>query len=135
MDPKGAQMEPESQQTKPQGPPEYENHAKIVAPSVRMEPQGRPKCKKITNKCRKVVIRNENVPRGAEKHTWTQATHQRRKQRETRISKQANKRTNTPIHIYKNKALNNKTTRPLETSFELQTQTQTPAAGCSPKAT
>ena len=50
-------------------------------------------------------------------------------------SKQTNKRTNTPIDIYTNKNRNNKTTRPLESSFELQTQTQTPAAGCSPKAT
>ena len=65
------------------------------------------------------------------------ATNQPKKQRETRIGKQAGKRTNTLITIYTNKNRNNKTTRPLESNFELQTQTQTqtPAAGCSPKAT
>ena len=52
-----------------------------------------------------------------------------------RNQRQASQRTNTPITIYTNKNRNNKTTRPLESSFELQTQTQTPAAGCSPKAT
>ena len=146
MDPKGAQTEPKNQQTEPQGPTKYEKHAKIShqgwqsgAPSVTMESQGPPKCKKSTKRSPKVRIRHENVPQSAEKHTSThrhqQPTNQPKKQRETRIGKQASKRTNTPITIYTNKNRNNKTTRPLESSFELQTQTQTPAAGCSPKAT
>ena len=67
--------------------------------------------------------------------TNNQPTNQPKKQRETRIGKQASKRINTPITIYTNKNRNNKTPRPLESSFEMQTQTQTPVAGCSPKAT
>ena len=80
--------------------------------------------------CRKVPKNTQ-----AHKDTNNQPTNQPKKQRETRIGKQANKRTNTPIDIYTNKNRNKKTTRALESNFELQTQTQTPAAGCSPKAT
>ena len=76
--------------------------------------------------CRKVL-------KNTQAHIDT--NNQPKKQRETRIGKQASKRTNTPMTIYTNKNRNNKTTRPLESSFEVRTQTQTPAAGCSPKAT
>ena len=43
-------MEAKNQQTEPQGPTKYENHAKMGAPSVTIESQGRPKCKKSTKK-------------------------------------------------------------------------------------
>ena len=138
MDPKGAQTEPKNQQTEPQGPTKYENHAKMLTKAGKVEPQvlqwsprapqrtrkaqkRLPKCKQGTKMCRK-------VPKNIQKHIDT--TNQPRKQRETRISKQPNKPINTHIHIY-----TTLTARPLESSFELQTQTQTPAAGCSPKAT
>ena len=45
-------------------------------------------------------------------------------------NKPTNKQTNKHTHTHTNKHPNNKTT-----SFALQTQKQTPAAGCSPKAT
>ena len=85
--------------------------------------------------CRKVLKTHTHTHTHTSTHRHQQPTNQPKKQRETRIGKQANKQTNTPKTIYTNKYRNNKTTRLLESSFELQTQTQTPAAGCSPKAT
>ena len=119
MDPKGAQTEPTNRQTEPQGPTKYEKHTKIShqgwqsgAPSVTMESQGPLKSKKSTKRFPKVRIRHENVPQSAKNtqahiDTNSQPTNQPRKQRETRISNQANKRTNTPIHLYTNKNPNN----------------------------
>ena len=134
MDPEGAQMEPQNQQTEPQGPAKYENHVKMEAPSVTMESQGRPKYKKSTKKSPKVVIRHENVPQGAENtHGPKQPTNQPTKETKGDTNQQTSKQTNKPTYTFTQ--INALTTRPLESSFEMQTQTQTPAAGCSPQAT
>ena len=104
MDPKGAQTEPTNQQTEPLGPTKYEKHAKIShqewqsgAPSVTMESQDPPKCKKSTKRSPKVRIRHENVPQSDEKHTSThrhqQPTNQRNKGRHESANKQANEQT------------------------------------------
>ena len=82
------------------------------APGATMEPQGLHKCKthiKTHPTCKKnIPERCPKWPNKEEKpYTHKQPT------------KETNKRTNTHTHK----------------SFKLQTQTQTPAAGCSPKAT
>ena len=89
-------MEPQNQQTEPQGPTKYENHAKMEAPSVTMGSQGRPKCKKSAKKFPKVVTRHENVPQGAENthmDTNNQATNEGNKGRHESANKQTNGQT------------------------------------------
>ena len=77
-------------------------------------PRPPPNARKHTKKVSKVIIKHENGPQSLE---------------------------NTQEHIDTNNQPSKETSgdtnrqRPLESSFELQTQTQTPAAGCSPKAT
>ena len=112
-----------------------------------------PKCYNGVN-TKMFTTNNDNTkPRNCA--AWCRETP--RRQRETRISKQPNNRTNTHILIFNNRTNtqtieqsnkyptpNNRTntqtskrrtTRPLESSFKLQTQKQTSAARCSPKAT
>ena len=94
------------------------------APGATLEPQGPQKCKthiKNSPKLQKEHTRRcAKVPNKEEKpYTHNQPTNQPTNQNNKEGHKETNNRTNTHTHK----------------SFELQTQTQTPAAGCSPKAT
>ena len=74
--------------------------------------------KKLTQIAKRHTRRCPKEPNKEEKpYDHKQPTNQPKKERGTQRNKQSNKHT----HTHK--------------SFELQTQTQTPAAGCSPKAT
>ena len=121
MDPNGAQTEPKNQQTKPQGPTKYDKHAKIRhqgwqsgSPSVSMESQGPPKCKKSTKRSPKVRIRHENVPQGAEKHTSTHRHKQPTDQGSKERHESANKETNEQTPPYTFTQTKTPTTRPLD---------------------
>ena len=101
-----------------------------------MESPGLPKCKKSTTRSPKVLVRHKNVPQGAKKteahiDTNNQPTKETKRHTNQQTTKQTHKQRNKHTHTHTHKQTpNNKTT-----SFELQTQTQTSAAGCSPKAT
>ena len=98
------------------------------APCVTVESQGPQKCKKGTRRSLKVLARHDNATmckKHTQAHIDTNSKHQCDKQtQESTISQ--TRRTNT----HTNEHTNNKTA-----SIELQTQTQTPAGWCSPKAT
>ena len=128
--PKGDQMEARGVKVQPQGYKSQENLQHVAqwsqngAPGATMEPQGLQKCKthiKNSPKLqRKHTRRYPKVPNKEENpYTHKQPTNQPTNQRNKEGHKETNNRTNTHTHK----------------SFELQTQTQTPAAGCSPKAT
>ena len=80
---------------------------------------------KSDNKVRKWAAKSENtqehIDTDSQPNKWRQES--------------ANNQTNEQTPTYTLTQTSTLTTRPLESSFELQTQTQTPAAGCSPKAT
>ena len=79
----------------------------------------------------KMIIRHENGPQSPEntqEHIYTNS--EGNKWRHESANNQTNEQTPT-YTLTQTGTL----TRPRESSFELQTQTQTPAAGCSPKAT
>ena len=145
MDRKGAQTEPKNQQIEPQGAAKSEKPTKLPSKGGTMEPQvlqWSPKTPQSTRKTRKRSSKYEqstNMYRKCRKHTQAhinhkpkQATNQGNKERRESAHKRTNKQTPTYTFTQINSL---PTTRPLESSFELQTQTQTPAAGCSPKAT
>ena len=93
------------------------------APGATMETKVPTNANKNIKKSHKLQQRHQKVPQGQKKQQKlpyghrqpSKKTNQPKKQIETQRNKQSNK------HTHK--------------SFELQTQTQTPAAGCSPKAT
>ena len=144
MDPRGAQTEPKNQQIESQGAAKSEKPTKLPSKGGTMEPQvlqWSPKTPQSTRKHTKNVSRvrtkHEYVPQVPKNtqahinHKPKQPTNQGNKERR----ESANKRTNEQTPTYTFTQIDTLTTRPLECSFELQTQTQTPAAGCSPKAT
>ena len=107
-----------------------------VPQSAKKTQKGHTKCHSGPKLCCKVAKQKTST------HRHKQPTNQRNKEghKETnnqtnththkQTSKQTNKLTNKLTNKHTNKHPNNKTT-----SFALQTQTQTPAARCSPKAT
>ena len=142
MDPKGAQTESKNQHIEPQGATKYEKPAKLSSKGGKVEPQvlqWSPRAPQSARKTQKgfptVLTKHENVPQVPKNtkehidHTPKQPTNQGNKERRESANRETNEQ--TPTHIYTNTF----TTRPLESSYKLQTQTQTPAAGCSPKAT
>ena len=143
MDPKGAQTEPKNQQIEPQGATKNKEHAKLSTKGGKVEPQvlqwsrkAPSNARKTQKKTSKVIIRHENGLQSLENtqehiDTNSQPTKQGNKWRHESANNQTNEQTPT----YTLTQTSTLTTRPLESSFELQTQTQTPAAGCSPKAT
>ena len=145
MDPRGAQTEPKNQQIESQGAAKSEKPIKLPSKGGTMEPQvlqWNPKTAQSTRetrkrfpKCQKKHEYVPQVPKNTQahiNHKPKQATNQGNKERR----ESANKRTNEQTPTYTFTQIDTlPTTRPLESSFELQTQTQTPAAGCSPKAT
>ena len=126
---------PRIQKWSPKVPPSNKKHDKCL-PRVS---KWRPKCyngllrslkvqKKHTKRSPEMLLRHEIVLQSCKKPTRHIDTNkQTTKQTQ---NKQTNKQTSKQTHTHTNKHPNNKTT-----SFALQTQTQTPAAGCSPKAT
>ena len=143
MEPKGAQTEPTNQDIESQGATKNKEHAKLSPKGGKVEPQvlqwspkAPPNARKNTKKVSKVIIMHENGPQSFENiqehiNTNRQPTNQGNKERHESANNQTNEQTPT----YTLTQTSTLTTRPLESSFELQTQTQTPAAGCSPKAT
>ena len=142
MDTKGAQTEPKNQQIEPQGATKNKEHAKFprrVSKWSRKCYNGVPRPPKLQEKHKrisKVTIRHENRPQSLEStqehvNTSSQPTKQGNKERHESANKQTNKQ--TPTYTLTSTSI--LTTRPLKSSSELQTQTVTPAAGCSPKAT
>ena len=127
-------METKSQETEPQGPTKYEKHAKLSTKGGKVErqvlqwnPRASERKRKSQKGLRNCFKKHENVQQGAEKHT---STH-KQKQPTNQGNKEQNKQTNEQTPAYTFTQTNTSTTRPLESSFEPQTQAQTPAAGCS----
>ena len=116
MDPKGTQTGPKDPKMEPQGPPSNKKNDKCI-PRVS---KWSPRCYNGVLRFAKLQKKHKKVPRNV-----TEARNCAAKNKQTNKQK-TNKQTNK----HTNKHPNNKTT-----SFALQTQTQTPAAGCSPKAT
>ena len=115
-------MEPKNQQIEFQGATKHEKTAKLSRKGGKVEPQvlqWSPMAPQSARKTQKKVSKSANEARkcaaSAEKtqahinHT-PKTTNQPRKQRETRISKQLNKRTNTHIRNYTNKNPDNTNT-------------------------
>ena len=129
MEPQGAKMEPRGHKVKPQGSRKYKKSATWTPRDSKWSPWchiGAPRSPKMQNTHKKLTQiakkTHQKVPRGAKqrrKTIYPQTTNQPTNQNNKEGHKETNNRTNTHTHK----------------SFELQTQTQTPAAGCSPKAT
>ena len=113
-DPESGERAVKIHQNGPQGPPkrrpginklspkvhQVRKTCKIVeqgwqsgAPSATMESQGTPKWKKITKLIQKLLIKHENVPQGAEKHTSTHKPKQPTNQGNKKQNNQTNEQT------------------------------------------
>ena len=144
MNPKGAQTEtPGGQNGAPRSPQvtKKTTHGyqgcQNGTPSVTMGSSGPPKYKKNTKSTTKCysgqklcckVAKNKQAHRDTNSKQTKETKRDTKKQttKQTHKHKQTNERTNKHTNKHPNKK---------PTGCELQTQTQTPAAGCSPKAT
>ena len=106
-----------------------------MASILQLRPRAPQSARNIQKGVYEYQIRHENVLQDAEKHTSTHRHKQPTNQGDEERRESANNQTNEQTLTYTLTQTITLTTRPLKSSFELQTQTQTPAAGCSPKAT